>query len=333
MSDRRGFSDGVKRVGRDVLRLLQKHESITIERLAAGCGKSKPTVKRAIEWLRQRCSAPLEYIGRLRAWRLMDKSFALPLADPTPEDLQAALTAAGLLDQLGQERAAKRARALFDEFAQRMEGAKGPVLRAQALRVTQTSSSLRDPRWLLQLLGAAGRAVFRIGYHSPWKNEHTTHLFEPWQVWLHDGVFYVRGHSRTRRGPRTFRVANVTAMSPLPGDKPTAAVPEDPWSGDEPRYGIDNDRPGEARLRFVGPVARWVAGTKWHAEQVDTLTDDALERRVRYRSCRELARRLAAVGDGLDLVEPAELRDEVLRIARETQTALQPRCSPRRQRG
>jgi hypothetical protein len=41
-----------------------------------------------------------------------------------------------------------------------------------------------------------------------------------------------------------------------------------------------------------------------------------LERRLAYRSCRELARRIVSVIDGVVGVEPAELRDEVGRLLR-----------------
>jgi predicted DNA-binding transcriptional regulator YafY len=39
-----------------------------------------------------------------------------------------------------------------------------------------------------------------------------------------------------------------------------------------------------------------------------------LERTVAYRSCREMARRLASLLDGVESIAPAQLRDEVVRI-------------------
>ncbi|WP_437281109.1 WYL domain-containing protein [Sorangium sp. So ce375] len=69
---------------------------------------------------------------------------------------------------------------------------------ADALRVTQSTGRLRDQRWVLTLLRAVRRSVVEIRYRSPWKEEASTHQFEPWQLWLHDGVLYVRG--RRSRG-------------------------------------------------------------------------------------------------------------------------------------
>ena len=77
--------------------------------------------------------------------------------------------------------------------------------------------------------------------------------------------------------------------------------------------GVDDDRPGVATVRVTGPYARWVELECWDDSQEDRWSADmtVLERRVEYRSCRECARRLLSLGDGLLSVEPTELREEV----------------------
>jgi predicted DNA-binding transcriptional regulator YafY len=274
---------------------------------------SKETVKRALEWLRD-CGAQIEYCGRARAWVLKDREFALPLVEPSADDLQAALTAAGLLRELGQQVAADRARALFADLARQISGEKRKPFRVDALRVTQATDVVADSRWMLQLLAAARRHVVRLQYRSPWKDEAVTHELEPWQVWLHNGVLYVRGYSRTRGAERTFRLAHVESVMSLSDTRPAFPVPADPWAGEDPRYGIDEDRPGEAVVRFRGRSARSIAVTRWHPSQHDTwvVNDEVLERRLAYRSCREFARRLAAVADGIETLEPKELRLELV---------------------
>ena len=82
-------------------------------------------------------------------------------------------------------------------------------------------------------------------------------------------------------------------------------------------FGIDEDRPDTAVLRIRGPLARWIAREKWHPNQVDTWLEpgELLERRVPYRSCRELARRLMTLGDALVSVEPETLHVAVVDLA------------------
>ena len=101
-------------------------------------------------------------------------------------------------------------------------------------------------------------------------------------------------------------------------ERPRGEIPSDPWSTGDPRYGIDEDRPGDAVLRFRGGVARWLAAAQWHPTQMDTWLErgELLERRFRYRSCRELARLLASVADGIESIGPDELRTEVVQQLR-----------------
>ena len=141
--------------------------------------------------------------------------------------------------------------------------------------------------------------------------------FEPWQVWLHDGTLYVRGFSRTRRGPRTLRLASIESVAVLGSERALAPLPTSLWGDDDPRFGVDEDRPGDAVIRFSGGVARWVSMTRWHPTQRDVwLTPhELLERRMPYRSCRELARRLMSFADAIEFVGPDELRDELAAIA------------------
>jgi predicted DNA-binding transcriptional regulator YafY len=323
----RRATEEIQRVGGVALSLLRSQEHASGKQIAGRAGGSPATVKRALQWLRDK-GANIIYEAKHRAWRLRDRAFALPLTEPSLEDLQATLTAAGLHEALGQHAAAARALSLFDELDIRLhEERRGRAIRRDALRVTQSTAVVRDPRWVLVLLGAARRRVVRIRYRSPWKNEVSTHEFEPWQVWLHDGVFYVRGYSRTRQAPRTLSLACIEALSVCDGDKPAVRVPDptDIWGGRDPRFGIDDDRPGVATITLRGPVARWVAGTLWHPQQKDAwpLADETLVRQLPYRSCRELARRLAGIADGLASVDPSELREEVCRLLTEGVRRLQ----------
>ena len=86
----------------------------------------------------------------------------------------------------------------------------------------------------------------------------------------------------------------------------------------DPGFGIDSDRPGVATLRVRGGVARWIANLVWDPGQEDRWIEPAelLERKVPYHSCREFARRLLQIVDGLESIEPAELREEVVSDAR-----------------
>lgn len=316
MAEKRRPTDGLRRVAREALRMLHASEFVSSTSIVAETQSSPATVKRAMDWLRDE-GAPVTYVEKRRAWTLHGKTFDLPFDEPTNEDLEAVLVAAGVLAGLGQEKAAARARGLFNQLAHRVPGGATDTLRLGSLRVTLATTRAPDPRHLLLLLGAARRSVVQIASRSPWTRKSDTHEFEPWQVWLHDGVAYVRGYSLTRKSPRTFRLANIVSLFDLKGRVPSQRVPDNPWDGADPRFGIDEDRPGTAILRVRGAVARWLESLRWHPNQeaVWIERDELLEFRLPYRSCREIARRIATLGDGLVSVEPRELRDELRKIA------------------
>jgi predicted DNA-binding transcriptional regulator YafY len=319
MAERRRATEKIQRVARDALRLLRENEDISLDEIATRCHVSRETTKRAMDWLREQ-GADAVYDATSRAWKLKDKTFALPLLDPTIEDLQAALTAAGLLQALHQNQAAERAWAIFCELEAQLYPTKGRAIHRESLRVTQAAAPLCDGKWMLALLRAARRQVVRFSYHSPWTDEVVAHIFEPWQVGLHEGALYIRGYSRSRRAPRTFNVAHISILELIQGDKPRTPVPrKDVWGDADPWLGIDVDRPGIAKVGLRGAIARWVAGVLWHKDQKDRWLEvgEHLERQVPFRSCREFARRLMSVADGIEHLEPPELASELERLLRE----------------
>lgn len=312
---RRKATETIQKVGVTVLELLRREEFASLQALTSASGWSKETVKRALRWLRGR-GAAIEFVQH-RGYRLTSRDFSVPLVEPSSDDLLAALTAAGLLRQLGLSRPAGRAEALFRELAQQLDGQNTAKIRPDAIRVTQTVAPVTRPDWLAKVLGAVKTGVLRVDYQSTWEAQPATHIFEPWQVWLHDGVLYVTGFSRTRRAQRTLRFANMRSVSLRHGDRPREMVPEELVAGADTRCAIDEDRPGTAVIQIRGSVARWAGALRWHPGQEDMWIerDQLLQRTLPYRSCRELARRLVSVGDGLESVQPQELADEVARIA------------------
>jgi predicted DNA-binding transcriptional regulator YafY len=289
------------------------------------------TVQRALVWLRDHHDVPLRYDQKTRSWQLTDPSFSLPLSDPTADDLTVALFAGALLAPLADDELKLRVDRLAEEMDDRIRASGRPrrAPRPDALTATLTTATLVEPRLLALLLASVGRQVVRIDYESPWRDTEQLYDVEPWQLRIHDGSLYLRGYSRTAGEARTFRAAQILGARVLEGEIPRAKLPpsEEIWGAD-PAFGIDEDRPGTAVLRIQGPLARWIAREKWHPNQLDTWIEpgELLERRVAYRSCRELARRLVTLGDALVAVEPEALCVACVELA----TSLVENLAPKR---
>lgn len=315
----------VQETARFLLRYLREHtDGATKETLAQKAGVAGVTVQRALKYMREEWDAPLEFQHSSKMWRLLDDKFTLPLTDPDPEDLAAVVFASALLQPVADaelnarvKRLVEQMDAAVEENAKTKEAGK---VRAKSVTATMTTGTRVDAGLVSKLLQAVGTGVVRIEYDSPWSGTRKTHDVEPWQLRLHDGVMYMRAFSRTTGDARSFRVAQIVHARVLPGQAPREPVPAKNllWGSSDPGFGIDSDRPGVATLRVRGGVARWIANMVWDPGQEDRWIEqgELLERKVPYHSCREFARRLLSIVDGLESIEPAELRDEVTSDAR-----------------
>lgn len=316
----------VQETARTILRYLREHpDGASKEALAKRAGVAGVTVQRALKYMRETWDAPAQFNHATKQWQLLDRSFTLPLTDPEPEDLAAVVFAAALLSPLADEELNARVRRLIEQMDEAVEEKRSRQdsgrVRPRAVTATSTTSSEVDSRLISKLATSIGTGVVRIQYESPWANSRKHHDIEPWQLRIHDGSMYLRAFSRTYNEPRSYRVAQIVHARVLPEERPREQVPprSQLWGSADPGYGIDSDRPGVATLRIRGGVARWVSRMKWDPGQEDrwVIEGELLERKVPYHSCREFARRLLSIVDGLEAIEPPELRDEVVQDARE----------------
>ncbi|MCY1011302.1 WYL domain-containing protein [Nannocystis pusilla] len=313
----------VQETARFILRYLRENgDGATKETLSTKAGVAGVTVQRALKYMREEWDAPLEFVHASKVWKLLDDKFTLPLTDPDPEDLAAVVFASALLQPVADAELNARVKRLVEQMDAAVEETQknAAKVRPKSVTATMTTGTRVDSRLVSKLLQAVGSGVVRIEYDSPWSGTRKTHDVEPWQLRLHDGVMYMRAFSRTTGDARSFRVAQIVHARVLPGQTPREAVPtkSNLWGGSEPGYGIDSDRPGVATLRVRGGVARWIANLVWDPGQEDKWIEpgELLERKVPYHSCREFARRLFTIVDGLESIEPTELREEVVSDAR-----------------
>lgn len=304
---------------------MRRHGELSIDELVRRVGgeveTSTPSVRKACKWLREKHDAPLRYDASRRRWILDQRDYGLPLLDPAPDDIVAVVFAAALLSTLGDRALDRRIHGLLEELDERASATgKARPLQSHAVVATSSTMTLLNPRIVATLARAVGRDVVRIGYASPWSEqpEVRAHVIEPWQLRFHDGELYVRGWLRKHASASTFRVAQIVSavVTGEPAEQPRPPSPAI-WGSSGPSTDVDDDRPDIATVRIRGAMARYVASSRWHEHQEDAWLekDVLLQRRFAYDSCRATARRLLALGDALEHVEPADLRLELTRHA------------------
>lgn len=293
---------------------------------------SLQTIQRVLDDLRSDTyEAQLTCSGADRRWRL-EAPLAMSLEAPDAEDLLAVLLAQSLIERLALPPLRERFAKFVEEIDERVRrhASSTDLPTRKAMTSSLTLGTRIDPRMLSDLGAACRRRRVRIRYASPWQDTTdagTWLTIEPWALHMYDGAIYLRAWANAPQQARTYRLAHVEAVESVDEmQEPKTArrpIPTDVWGDEGPAFGIDRDRPGIAVIQMRGGLARWVARVVWHPEEQDVWLEpnELLERTVAYRSCRELARRLASVIDGVVSIDPPALRDEVFGLFRKSPAA------------
>jgi proteasome accessory factor B len=159
------------------------------------------------------------------------------------------------------------------------------------------------------------RAAVTFAYRSR-EGEASKRRLEPWVLTSRGGHWYVVGHDRDRGARRSFRLSRIEGPVQRLGQPGGYEVPADLEPADlvlpapEPsdgREALVRVRPGRAvllRQRAVSTEPAEPAGEGWDAV------------RVVVGEVRELAHELAGYGPDVVVAEPADLREEVVRVLR-----------------
>jgi predicted DNA-binding transcriptional regulator YafY len=169
--------------------------------------------------------------------------------------------------------------------------------------------NLDDPLLVTLQRAIQEQHVVHLRYHSYHRNELTERDVEPHQLFYSDGVWYVEGHCRLRRGPRAFRVSRIEQLTLRPGKfkrrviaRPISAVTRiqvrfEPdvlrWVRERQHYSFEREEPLPARpgavmtyaVNEVSEIRAWLLG--WGAS-AEVLSPPELR-----ESIRQEARRLA----------------------------------------
>ncbi|OHV39427.1 WYL domain-containing protein [Parafrankia colletiae] len=190
----------------------------------------------------------------------------------------------------------------------------------------------------------AGREVC-FPYRRPGQTEDTERHVQPWGVLSWRGRWYLVGHDLRREAPRVFRLSRVTGPVREVGPAGAFTVPPDV----DLRAMISATEPAEARVTAVlwvrrgcgHALRRWarpVADPGRFASAAPTTTasattpgrsgdGDLLE--VDFSDLERFARWVVGYGPDVTVLEPADLRQEVVRRLRATVAATAPGAAVR----
>jgi predicted DNA-binding transcriptional regulator YafY len=245
---------------------------------------------------------PLELtLQEARAMLIATRLFLRYSDESEPNATNALRKLAGVMPPAVREQVRAAADALsnrpFDpEFSRNLSTVTEAWSRSRALRLTYRSAGSQRPREVLvhpYFLepSAAGFATYLIGY------------------------------SRTHGQLRTFKVERIVSAEMLPqhfempSDMNVDTLLSSAW-------GIIWGEGTAVKLRFRPDVAWRLKESRWHpSQQIEDLADGGCLLTISVASMMELGRWVRGWGDGVEVLEPAELRaelrDEAVRLARQ----------------
>lgn len=292
------------------------------EQLARLTEANVRTVRRDLEYLRDQLHAPLAFNAKCRGWHYTEPSFSLPNIQIAEGELVALFVAEQVLHQhrgtpyesLLTTALAKLAALLPDEVSIRWK----TVEQAHSFR-----SSVVDHH-NIDIFRRLAHAVLhqrqiRITYWTAAREVETTRVVDPWHLTCVDGAWYLLAYCHTRREPRMFAPARIRQLAET-GE--SFEIPADFSVGQlfDGAFRVVGGRGGNVqrvRLRFSPPAAKYVREKIWHASQVSTPEPGGyLLVAFQLRSLTEIKRWVLGWGAACQVLEPPELRDEIVREAR-----------------
>ncbi len=236
-------------------------------------------------------------------YRIRRTEYALPVIDLDPDEAAALGLAARLWHSAGLADASRSALLKLRAAGIDAEPVHGAVIEP---RVDAPDAAFGP---MLAAVRAAQPVSF--DYRRPGGGPAARRTLEPWSVVHRRGRWYVAGHDRDRDAPRVFRLSRVVGEVRTVGEPGSFAIPErlDPLAMVRT---LDEDPPSETALLRIIDGAAWALRRGAASEEPDD-KPGWIRCKVPYGDTEHFARYLVGFGPDVEVLEPADLREAVIR--------------------
>ncbi len=302
--------------------LLGERRIVPFSVFAEKLGVSRATIKRDLEYLRNRLNAPIVWDRDQGGYRFAEPErgagkYELPGLWFNASEIHALLTMQQLLVNLD------------------AGGLLGPHIQPLLARLSGLLGSADDPREeidkRIRIIGVAGRRMalehfsivgsallrrkrLRLDYYVRSRDELTRREVSPQRLVHYRENWYLDAWCHERDELRSFSldaVRQAVLLETPARDVAEKMLDEILGSG----YGIFSGRKVEwAKLRFMPERARWVASEQWHPKQKgEFAADGTYVLEFPYSDTRELLMDILKFGPDVEVLGPSALRERVVR--------------------
>lgn len=301
--------------------LLNEHVVVSFQELLDNLEVSRATLKRDLQYLRDRLNAPIVFDRDAGGYRFDKGSpqiggqYELPGLWFSAEEIHALLTMQHLLANLDTGGLlGPHIKPLLSRLTALIGVADNPAEEVVKRIKIQTVGSRTVHLDNFQVVGSAllRRKRLMIDYYARGNDETTRREVSPQRLIHYRDNWYLDAWCHLRNGLRSFSVDAIKRVEMLDApakDVAEATLDEVLGSG----YGIFSGKDVRwATLRFTPERARWVATEKWHPGQVGKLCDDgSYELKLPYSNDPELLMDILKYGSDCHIIEPVELQTRV----------------------
>jgi proteasome accessory factor C len=297
--------------------LSNRRTPIDAETLMARLECSRATMFRLIGEMKDILGAPIEFDSQRGGFIYRQTTeghrYELPGLWFSPAELQSLAVMQRMLHDLGGGLLADQLSAITKRLTQ--------LVQHRRLNLGEAASRLRFPGVASRAAGEAfqvaasatlQRRKLWFEYHSRGSNRKSERTVSPQRLTHYREAWYLDAWDDASDELRTFSIDRMS--NPRVVGDPALDLPEAELDAHfATSYGIFGGKADkEAVLLFSPERARWVGDERWHPEQKGRYFDDgSYELRVPYKDSRELTMDIMRHGPHVQVVEPADLRDEV----------------------
>lgn len=273
------------------------------------------TAQRSIEKMRDRLGVPFEYDPVRKGYFYPDSSFELPRLPVSQNELLAILLARNLLSQS----AGGIIGDAISSFGKKLLAQTGELgLGEQRLRESFSAiwngyspADGQTFQTLAMALIESRRIAFR--HYSPARDQWSDRTADPYHLQHYNGSWILLAWCHLRNGWRKFNLSRIDGLQPT--EQNFVPLPNEQWQ-DQMQGAFGIFQSGElipVTLRFSPHRARWVSRELWHPRQeTRTEADGSLLMRLLVTDFREIKLKIMQYGAEVEVLEPAELRDEII---------------------
>ena len=299
--------------------LIRSRASVPFSALMDELGVSRATLKRDLEYLRERLDAPIVYDRHANGYSMRPDArdprqvrHQLPGVWFSEREIHALLTMYQLIQGLDEGGVlARHLQPLLDKL-HGMLGASESEARELMQRVKIMSAARRPVVGRhFELIGGAlmQRRRVQMRYWVRSRREETERSVSPQRLVHWRNTWYLDAWCHTSNALRRFALDAVRDASLLEQRAKLVALKTIEAALDAGYGAFSGARVQWATLRFTPEAAQWVQHEQWHPQQRSTLHDDgSLTLRVPYADATELAMDVLRHGEQVRVLAPAALR-------------------------